>query len=96
MLYIKTIFSRCHSTKSGPARGIAYDPSGLDPAAVKPGLFFFFFLPLLQSEFLPFFSNVMIITEHPANSHLSSGWGRGSQSSVQQSWNAPESTELSS
>lgn len=59
--------SQCHSTKSGPARGNAYDPSGLDPAAVKPGLLFFFFLPLLQSEFLPFFSNVMIITEHPAN-----------------------------
>lgn len=56
-----------YQVKSGPASGNACGKSGLHPAAMKPGVLFFFFLPLLQSECLPFFSNVMIIMEHPAN-----------------------------
>lgn len=56
-----------HQFKSGPAEGNVCGKSSLDTAAVKPGLLFFFLLLLLQCEFLPFFSNVMITMEHPAN-----------------------------
>jgi len=56
-----------HQVNSGPVSGNACDTSGLDPVAVKPGLLFYFVLMLLQCEFLPFFSNVMIIMQHPEN-----------------------------
>lgn len=55
---LKVLLLPRHEVKSGPVSGNVCDNS--DPAAVKPVLLFFFFLPLLQSEFLPFFTNVII------------------------------------